>query len=91
MVLDEEFVDALESRQVLGHGDELLRSLFPGQVIEPVGGIVNDLDLTGGAGEEEAQLLVVHLVVTGHDVHSHLEGEEQLVSLEETTANVVVQ
>jgi hypothetical protein len=90
LVLDEEGIETLKCWQ-LGHTIDLLVCLSPLQVAEPVSWVLYNVNCPSGSSQVVAPLLVVHLVAAKEDLDSQNEGEEQLVSLEQTSANVFVE
>jgi len=90
LVLDEEGIETLKCWQ-LGHTIDLLVCLSPLQVAEPVSWVLYNVNGPSGSSQVVAPLLVVHLVAAKEDLDSQNEGEEQLVSLEQTSANVFVE
>ncbi len=90
LVLDEEGIETLKCWQ-LSHTIDLLVGLSPLQVAEPVSWVLDNVNSTSGSSQVVAPLLVVHLVAAKEDLDCQDEGEEQLVSLEQTSANVFVE
>lgn len=89
--VDKVLLDALKGWQVLVHCEQLLVSLYPLEVIQPLCRVGLLVDLTRWSSEEESPLGHVDLVVSEQNLGTEKEGEEELVDFEERSAHVLVE
>jgi len=80
----------LEGWKILVHDVQLLVCLSPFQVIKPVSGVWNDVNLSTWTSKEESPFSHVDLVVSEQNLGTEKEGEKKLVTLEERSTDVVV-
>jgi hypothetical protein len=89
MVLNEVLVHTFEHLQ-LTHCIQLLVSLSPLYVIKPICWIWFRLNSSTWTSKEKSPFILIDLVVTEKDLCAQQEGEQQLVFLEEGSANILV-
>lgn len=88
--LNEVAFDSLEDFKLV-NGVQLLIELRPLNVIEPVGWIWLDINLTTWTSQKESPFYQVNLVVSEENLHTEHEGEQELVSLEQRSTDVLVE
>ena len=90
LILHEECVKALEGRQ-LGHPVDLLVNLSPLEVTQPVSRVLHDINGTGRSCKIVSPFVWIHRVASEEDLNCQNEGEEQFVSLEQTSADIIIE
>jgi len=90
-VFHEVVINALQSRHYLSHGKDLFGSVGPFEITHPGCRVLLGLDISLRTGKEESQLSFVHVFVAKHNVDSHFEGEQKLVSFEKRPADILIE